>query len=80
MSFFLRDVSLKKKSCGHFAIDAHLYRQWSFRVNVLSPMHYAGCARMHIRRTGSGGKSDLKLPIYRANDAPFPPLHAFAYK
>jgi len=37
-------------------------------------MHYARCARIHIRRTGSGGKSDLKLPIYRANDAPFHPF------
>lgn len=45
-----------------------------FELTSPSPMHYARCARMHIRRTGSGGKSDLKLPIYRANDAPFHPF------
>jgi len=45
-----------------------------FELTSPSPMHYARCARMHIRRTGSGGKSDLKLSIYRANDAPFHPF------
>lgn len=45
-----------------------------FELTSPSPMHYARCARMHIRRTGSGGKSDLKLPIYNTNDAPFHPF------
>lgn len=45
-----------------------------FELTSPTPMHYARCARIHIRRTGSGGKSDLKLPIYRANDAPFHPF------
>lgn len=59
---FLESFAFKNLQRSFRSWDTHLRREWSFRVK-LSPMHYAECARMHIRRTASGGKSDLKFPI-----------------